>query len=284
MQRPLLITGSNGQLGQAVLAEAGRRAIPTDGRDIDRLDITDGTAVRAWIEAFSPRAVINCAADTAVDDCELREDQAYAVNATAVGHLAAACNSVDATLVQISTDYVFDGTGTRPYREDDPVAPAGAYGRTKLAGEREAAAARRHLILRTAWLYGHGGSHFVSAICRQLASGNRHLRVVADQHGCPTFCDDLATATLDLIDADAGGVFHTVNSGATTWFGFARKIVELVAADADVEPVTTDAFPRPAPRPAYSVLDISRFVRALGRPMPDWADALGRYLDASCES
>jgi len=284
VNRPLLVTGSYGQLGRAVLAAARARAIPVEGRDMDTVDITDPEAVAAWITGVNPRAIINCAAYTAVDDCEEHESEALAVNATAVGHLARAGNATGSTLIQISTDYVFDGSSTRPYREDDPVAPTSAYGRTKLLGEREAQTADRHLIVRTAWLYGLGGRHFVGAIQRQIDAGNRRLRVVADQIGSPTFCDDLAAAILDLTATEASGVVHAVNDGLTSWHGFAAEIVRLAEADAEVIPVSTEEFPRPAPRPAFSGLDTSRLQRLIGRPMPTWQDALARYLEAACAS
>ena len=282
--RPIVVAGSHGQLGRAVLAAAAARGLPAEGRDIDTIDITDRRAVTTWLTGARPWAVVNCAASTAVDDCESREDEALAVNATAVGHLAGACNQIDAALIHVSTDYVFDGRARRPYREDDPTSPASAYGRTKLLGEAQAATALQHLIVRTAWLYGHGGRHFVGAIRGQIEAGSRHLRVVADQHGSPTFCGDLAEAILDLAELKARGIFHAVNAGETTWHGFALEIARLLGADVDVEAVTTDAFPRPAPRPAYSVLDISRLTAVLGRPMPTWQDALARYLEAACGS
>ena len=284
MKRPILVTGSYGQLGRAVIAEIERRGITALGRDLDTLDITDRRAVSEWIGANRPSAVVNCAAFTAVDACESREDEALAANATAVGNLARACNRAGACLVQISTDYVFDGTGSRPYREDDPVAPASAYGRTKLRGEELAGDATRHLIVRTAWLYGLGGRHFVGAIRDQIESGRTNLRVVADQVGSPTFCDDLAAATLDLLGVEAAGIVHAVNTGATSWHGFATEIARLRGAAVEIAPVTTDAFPRPAPRPAYSVLDTSRLEGLIGRPMPPWQDALARYLEVACGS
>lgn len=282
VRRPLLVTGSYGQLGRAVLAEAAARGIPTEGRDLDTLDITDRGAVAAWVEAARPRAIVNCAAYTAVDDCEEHEATARAVNATAVGHLADACNTTGSTLIQISTDYVFDGTANRPYREDDPVAPAGAYGRTKLLGEQSASTADHHLIIRTAWLYGLGGHHFVGAIRGQIEGGNTRLRVVADQLGCPTFCDDLAAAVLDLVAAEVAGVVHAVNTGVTSWHGFASEIVRQLGAEVEVVPVSTDEFPRPALRPAYSALDTTRLEQLIGRGMPSWQTALERYLEASC--
>jgi len=282
VKHPLLVTGSYGQLGRAVLAEAAARGIPAEGRDLDTLDITDRGVVASWVEAARPRAIVNCAAYTAVDDCEEHEATARAVNATAVGHLADACNTTGSTLIQISTDYVFDGTANKPYREDDPVAPTGAYGRTKLLGEQSARTADHHLIIRTAWLYGLGGHHFVDAIRGQIEGGKTRLRVVADQHGSPTFCDDLAAAVLDLAAAEVAGVVHAVNTGITSWHGFAAEIVRQLRAEVEVVPVSTDEFPRPAPRPAYSALDTTRLGQLIGRGMPPWQAALERYLEASC--
>jgi len=274
-----LVTGASGQLGRSLTAACAERGVSCEGRDIDTLDIRDADAVRRWIVAIRPSVVVNAAAFTAVDDCEENENLASEVNGAAVAHLAAACDEIDALLIQISTDYVFAGTAGRPYREEDAVAPRTAYGRSKLRGEEMARTARRHLVLRTAWLYGHGGSNFVEAIRRQITSGASTVKVVADQHGCPTFCDDLALAVLDLAATGATGTFHTVNSGSTTWYGFAVEIVRLLGADAEVVAVSTDEFPRPAPRPSYSVLDTSRLEAALGRGMPSWQDGLRRYLE-----
>jgi dTDP-4-dehydrorhamnose reductase len=280
----ILITGVHGQLGRALAAACRDRGIEFEGRDIDTLDIGDAAAVTDWIDTSKPSTVINCAAYTAVDDCETDEQSALKINGTAVGHIAKACNTVGARLVQISTDYVFEGSGDRPYREDDPLAPISAYGRTKLRGEEMALNARRHLVVRTAWLYGHGGRNFIEAIRSQIDSGAETLRVVADQHGGPTYCNDLAEAVLDLVEADAGGIVHAVNTGETTWHGFAVAITSRLGSKIEVLPVTSSEFPRPAPRPAYSVLDTSRLASILGRCMPPWEDALGRYLEVPCAS
>lgn len=280
----LLVTGSHGQLGRAVLAAASGRGRVAIGHDVDSLDITDPRAVAELVASLRPAAVVNCAAWTDVDGCEADPARAVAANGTAVGHLASACRSHGSLLVQISTDYVFGGTLDRPYREDDPVGPLSAYGRSKLEGERLAATAPDHLVVRTAWLYGHGGRHFVGAIRRQLETGAAELRVVADQRGCPTFGDDLARAVLDLVDAGARGIVHAVNSGATSWHGFAVEIARRLGAAAEVRPVTSAEFPRPAHRPANSVLDTSRLAAILGRPLPSWQDALGRYLESACAS
>jgi len=280
----LLVTGSYGQLGKALLAEAGNRGLSAEGRDVDTIDITDRLAVMEWITETNPQVVVNCAAYTAVDDCEEHEDEARKVNATAVAHLADACNATGSKLIQVSTDYVFDGTASKPYLEDDPVAPASAYGRTKLLGEQAARTAADHLIVRTAWLYGVGGRHFVGAIQRQIEAGNRQLRVVADQFGSPTFCGDLAAAILDLAAVDATGTVHAVNSGITSWHGFATEIVRVLGARVEVVAVATDEFPRAARRPSYSGLDTSRIEKLIGRRMPSWQDALDRYLAPACVS
>jgi len=280
----ILITGVYGQLGRALAAACEDGGREHEGRDIDTLDIRDSQAVDDWIVAAQPSTVINCAAFTAVDDCESNEALALAANGTAVGYLAAACNRVDARLIQISTDYVFPGTADRPYTEDDPVAPTSAYGRTKLRGEMHALDARRHLVVRTAWLFGHGGQNFVEAIRTQIDGGATRIKVVTDQRGCPTYCADLAAAVLDLADSGADGIVHAVNTGDTTWHGLAVAITEHLGAVVEVLPVTTDEFPRPAPRPAYSVLDTARLKSTLERSMPSWQDALARYLDHPCES
>jgi dTDP-4-dehydrorhamnose reductase len=278
MEGGILITGVHGQLGRAVAAACRIRRLEYEGRDIDSLDIRDQRDVDQWVVNARPATVINCAAFTAVDDCETNQETALAVNATAVGHLAEACQKIGAKLVQISTDYVFAGDGDQPYTEDSPVAPASAYGRTKLRGEEKARMAEEHLVVRTAWLYGHGSQNFVEAIRSQIDRGADTLKVVADQKGCPTYCDDLAHALLDLVDAGAHGTVHAVNAGHTTWHGFAEEIVKCLRARVDVRPVTTSEYPRPADRPAYSVLDTSLLEEILGRSMPPWDEALARYL------
>ena len=280
----ILITGVHGQLGRALATACEDRGLEHEGRDIDTLDISNSSAVDDWILAAQPAAVVNCAAFTAVDDCESNEGLALAVNGTAVGYLATACNRVGARLVQISTDYVFPGDADRPYTEDDPVAPASAYGRTKLRGEEHARGAEQHLVVRTAWLFGHGGHNFVEAIRAQIDGGATRMKVVADQCGCPTYCGDLAAAILDLADAGTEGIVHAVNAGDTTWHGLAVAISERLGADVEILPVSTEEFPRPAPRPAYSVLDTTRIETILDRPMARWQDALARYLEKPCES
>ncbi len=273
----LFVTGSRGQLGRALERVAAAGGHEFVGSDLPELDVTDADAVRRAVLAARPEAIVNCAAFTAVDAAEGEEEKALAVNGTAVRHLAAAADQAGAVLVQVSTDYVFDGTSARAYREGDLVSPRSAYGRTKLAGELEAGRARRHLIVRTAWLFGEG-HNFVEAIRKQVAGGAATLRVVADQRGCPTYAEDLAGAVVRLLAAGAAGVIHAVNAGDTTWFAFAREIVRRLGSNADVVPITTAQAGRPAPRPARSLLDTSRLREILGAGLPPWQDALGRYL------
>ena len=256
------------------------RGAACEGRDIDTLDICDAAAARRWIVDSSPSVVINTAAFTAVDACEDNEEQATAVNGTAVGHLAAACNEVGALLIQISTDYVFPGDADRPYEEDAAAAPKSARLRPFQAARRRTRPHRsRHVVVRTAWLYGRGGRNFVETIRGQIAAGAPSLEVVADQFGCPTFCDDLLDAVLDLRRrrrdrhlARGQRREHDVarvRGGDRSSSGSAITVV----------PVTTREVPRPAPRPPYSVLDTGRLEAALGRPMPPWQDGLRRYLE-----
>lgn len=280
----LLVTGSRGQLGGALLAAAAARGVPAEGHDLDTLDITDPVAVERAVLRLRPSAIVNCAAMTDVDRCESEPDAATRINGLAVGNLARAADLAGATLVQISTDYVFPGTGANPWREDDPVDPVNAYGRSKALGESLARTARRHLVVRTAWLFGPGGRNFVEAILGRIAGGATALDVVDDQRGCPTYAPDLAEAILDLLERNARGVVHGVNDGATTWFGFARAIAARAAPEVEIRPVPTSAVPRPARRPANSVLATERLRALLGRSLPPWEDALDRYLEARCAS
>ncbi len=275
----LLVTGSRGQLGRALQRAATDTGHEFVGYDLPELDITSAAAVRAAAARVRPDAIVNCAAYTAVDAAEADEARALAVNGAAVAGLAAAADEAGALLAQISTDFVFDGASMRPYREADPPHPLSAYGRTKLAGERAAELARRYLIVRTAWLFGDG-ANFVAAIRRQLDAGATELRVVADQRGCPTYAVDLAGAVLRLLEAGAAGVVHVVNHGQASWFDFAIEIVRQLGAAAEVVPISTGDAGRPAPRPAYSVLDASRFRGIVGADLPPWQDALARRLAA----
>lgn len=280
----LLVTGSRGQLGRALARAAAGTRFEFVGFDLPELDITDAAAVRATVLTVRPDVIINCAAFTSVDAAEAEEGKALAVNGTAVGHLAAAADELSATLVQISTDYVFDGRAQRPYLESDEPHPVSAYGRSKLAGEHAATAAGRALVVRTAWLFGEGGPNFVEAIRRRIAAGDRHLDVVDDQRGCPTYAGDLAEAMMGLVARGTTGVVHAVNEGDTTWCGFAREIVRQLGVAVEVRPITSQQAGRRALRPSFSVLDTSRLRALLGHGLPPWRAALARYLRATISS
>ena len=277
--RTWLVTGAGGMLGQDVLArlaEAGERCVALDRA---ALDLTDAAAVDRAIEEHRPAVVVNCAAWTAVDDAETREDEALRINGDGPAHLAAACARTGAVLLHVSTDYVFAGDADTPYAEDAPTAPRSAYGRTKLAGEQAVLSTERGYVVRTAWLYGTGGPNFVRTMIK-LEGVKDTLDVVDDQRGQPTWSADLAGLLYELgLGALAGtapaGVYHGTSSGETTWYGFTREIFRLLGTDPDrVRPTTSDAFVRPAPRPAYSVLGHDRFAEAGIQPLRDWRTAL----------
>ena len=267
-----LVTGAAGMLGQDAvdrLRAGGHEAVATDR---DTLDITDPAAVRAAVAGFD--VVLNCAAYTAVDDAEAHEDLAALINATGPAVLASATAAAGVRLVQISTDYVFDGAATEPYREDAPSAPRSAYGRTKAAGERAVReSGGEHLIVRTAWLYGARGPCFPKTIAR-LALGRDSLSVVDDQIGQPTWTVDVADLVVRLVEAGAPtGTYHATSSGAVSKHGFAQAIVAALGKDpAMVEPTTSAAFVRPAPRPAYSVLGHEALERIGIEPIGPWLE------------
>jgi dTDP-4-dehydrorhamnose reductase len=235
--------------------------------------------VDAVLAEVRPAVVCNAAAYTAVDAAETDEPAATLVNATAAGHLARACARHGARLVHVSTDYVFAGDGTRPYETDDPVGPRSVYGRTKLAGERAVRAALPDdsYVVRTAWVYGANGGNFVRTVAR-LERDRETIEVVDDQRGSPTWSADLARGLVALGHSDApAGIYHGTNAGDTTWYGLARAVFAELGADPDrVRPTTTDRFPRPAPRPAYSVLSPAAWLAAGLPELPPWRDALAR--------
>ena len=271
-----LVIGSRGQLGTDLLTVLGTRAV---GLDIPEIDITDPSSVATAIRDIAPDVVINCAAFTAVDAAEGDEATALAINGNGVGNIVAACRG--ARLVQISTDYVFDGTSTTPYAEDATPDPRSAYGRTKLAGERAALSHPNAYVLRTAWLYGAHGQNFVKTMLR-LERTRETVSVVDDQVGQPTWSMDLARQIDLLVRADApNGIYHATNAGRASWYEFARAIFEGAGADPDrVVPTTTAAFPRSAPRPANSVLGHQRWAQVGLEPMRRWDDALAEALPA----
>jgi dTDP-4-dehydrorhamnose reductase len=279
MSRPqrVLVVGADGMLGRAWVDLLVRAGIGHQATDIETLDIRDPGAVHQAITE-EVDAVVSCAAFTDVDGAESREDEAKEVNEHGAALLAARCGETGSLLVHYSTDYVFDGRATKPYRVDHAVQPMNAYGRTKAAGEQRVRdSGCGHLIVRTSWLYAPWGKNFVRTIAR-LARERDRIEVVNDQHGRPTSVEHLAGATMALMLRDAKGTFHVTDGGECTWYDFAREIASAVAPACRVDPCTSDAFPRPAPRPAYSVLDLSQTELLLG-PMPTWQENLAGVLE-----
>lgn len=272
----ILITGAYGMLGSDLREVLkNQELIVTGSKD---LDITDEEKVIDFISENSPELVINAAAYTAVDDCETHYDDAYAVNALGPKNLAIACNKQDIPLIHISTDYVFDGTKRTPLIENDKLGPQSAYGKTKLEGEKFIQEnTEKYFILRTAWLYGLHGNNFVKTML-DLAENHDEITVVNDQIGSPTYSFDLAVAITNLLFSDKYGIYHVTNEGECSWYEFAKLIFELSNVDVKVIPVTTEEFPRPAPRPHYSVLNNKKWNAAGFVPMRDYKEALSEYL------
>lgn len=271
----VLITGGSGQLAQAVRREwAGLELCCPDE---SQLNLTDPESIRAQVRMERPQVVLNLGAFTQVDRCETEEAQAMLVNGTAVGWLAEACAEQKALLVQISTDYVFDGLGSRPYREEDLTGPTSVYGRSKLLGESLAARAPEHLIVRTAWLYDAWGRNFLRTMVGAARQG-RALRVVDDQVGSPTTCRALARQLRTAVEEGWRGLVHGTCHGQTSWHGFAAEIFRQAGIVADLSPCTTAEYPVPAPRPAYSVLSGERRGRLGTDRMPDWKEALAEVV------
>ena len=275
----ILVTGSKGQLGNEirVLAEdyPGFDFIYTD---VDELDITDQLKVEAFFVANKPQVIINCAAYTAVDKAESNEATAYLINATAVENLSKSAALVDALMVQISTDYVFDGKSYLPYSELDETNPQSAYGRTKLAGENAVFKyASKGLILRTSWLYSAFGNNFVKTMTK-YGIEREELNVVYDQVGTPTYARDLAKAILDIIPSalQHSGIelFHYSNEGVASWYDFAKIIIAFSGINCNIKPIRTKDYPLPAPRPAFSVLSKSKIKDTYEIKIPYWSDSV----------
>lgn len=273
----VLITGAGGQLGSALQAVLSDREVIALTRA--ELDVANFDEVRAAIAARRPQVVINCAAYTAVDLAESDEVEAFKLNAEGPRNLAEATAEQNIALVQVSTDYVFDGTGNRAYHEDDSTNPQSVYGRSKLAGEKTVASINpRHFIARTAWLYHHEPANAKNFPKTMLAQSHREsVKVVNDQHGSPTYAPHLAEAIVRLIETKAYGVYHLAGRGQTTWFDLTRRLYQLFGVQTAVEPCTTDEFPRPAKRPAYSVLTTIREPEIL---LPSWEVGLEQFAKA----
>ena len=275
-----LITGAGGMVGSDL-----RNALAMRGEDFlaltkSDLDITDSRAVNDAIVNARPSIIVNCAGYTRVDAAESNERLANAINGSSVEILAQAANSVDALLLHISTDFVFDGRKSSAYEINDPTAPLSAYGRSKLLGEHAATHAKKHVIARTSWLFGVNGPNFVEAIRNQIRKGSALLRVVNDQRGRPTYTPHLADALIRIANQDARGVIHYADEPDCTWHEFASAIVEELGAEVVVKPVSTEEFPRPATRPANSVLSTERYERLTSVKPESWREGLREYLNA----
>ena len=284
----ILVTGAGGQLGADLVDHlSGRPGIEVVGMDHAALDVTNRAAVLTAVEQIGPRWIVHAAAWTAVDPCESDPDRAFAVNAYGVRNVAEAARLSGAHLSVISTDYVFDGTLERPYDEWDRPNPLSVYGRSKLGGEQEAGPGAT--VVRTSWLFGAHGPNMVRTVvglARKASAAGNPLRFVDDQRGCPTGCDDLAPMVADLTLSRCPGVFHVTNAGPTSWYRLARDVVAAAGLDPElIEPITTAELdpPRPAPRPANSVLD-NRALRALGAAaLPDWHEPMERLVKVLAE-
>jgi dTDP-4-dehydrorhamnose reductase len=273
----VLITGAAGMLGLDLSAAAAAAGHDVVARSRAELDITDASAVGAAVARARPDVVINCAAWTDVDGAEAAAADAVAVNGAGAGNVATAARAGGAWTIHVSSDYVFDGSKRTPYVESDPLAPQSSYGRSKLAGEHAVAQAApgAHTTVRSSWLFGAGGPCFPKTILR-LAGERDELRVVDDQVGCPTFTGHLARALVDLAEHPVEGAIHVAGGGACSWFAFAREIVATAGLECDVKPCTTAEMPRPAPRPAYSVLATER--GSAVPLLPAWQDGLASFM------
>lgn len=280
----ILVTGANGQLGnemQVIAASYPDYHFFFVTKEL--LPIEDIAAVQHYFTANNIEGCINCAAYTAVDKAETETEKAFQINADAVGNLAAVCNDQHALFIHISTDYVFDGTATVPYREDHPVNPVNAYGASKLKGEELAVQKNPgSIIIRTSWVYSSFGNNFVKTMLR-LMSEKESINVVADQVGCPTYAADLAAAIMKIIDQPSmdkikPGIYNFSNSGVINWHKFATAIKELSASNCIVNPIPAAQYPTPAKRPNYSVLDTTKIQQTFNITIPEWKDSLGKCL------
>lgn len=275
----LLITGGRGLLGTEI-ARVFEGSSEVRTTDREEWDVTDPAACRREVDGFRPDAVIHCAAYTAVDRAESEPGKARLLNVEGTRNVARACRGGGALMVTFGTDYIFDGTSSRPYREEDPANPLSVYGKTKWDAER---ALREegvdHLLVRTQWMFGPAGRNFIRTILEKARRGDP-LRVVSDQVGCPTYSRDLAGAVRKLLEAGARGTVHFSSGGETSWFGLARHVLERCGiSTAALSAAKTRELPYPAPRPAYGVLSKEKYRAATGVSPRPWEDAVGEYLD-----
>ena len=274
----VLVTGVKGQLGYDVVNELKNRGHEAVGVDIEEMDITDEESVNRVIREAAPDAVIHCAAYTAVDAAEDNVDLCRAVNARGTGNIARVCKALDIRMMYISTDYVFNGQGTRPWEPDDQREPLNIYGQTKYEGELEVEEnLKKYFIVRIAWVFGVNGKNFIMTMLN-LGNTRNKLSVVADQIGSPTYTFDLARLLVDMIETDIYGRYHATNEGLCSWYDFACEIFKQAGMNVSVEPVTSDQFPVKAKRPMNSRISKDKLIENGFQPLPSWQDALRRYL------
>lgn len=274
----VLVTGVKGQLGYDVAGELAKRGAEVVGVDVDEMDITDEAAVKRVILGEAPDAVIHCAAYTAVDAAEDNEEMCRRVNADGTRYIANVCKELDIKMLYISTDYVFDGQGTRPWEPDDERNPLSVYGQTKYEGELAVQdALDKYFIVRITWTFGVNGKNFVKTMLR-LAETNSSIRVVNDQYGSPTATADLAVLLSDMIETEKYGIYHATNEGICTWYEFTCEIFRQAGIDIEVIPVTTEEYNAKAKRPANSRMSKDKLDANGFKRLPPWQDALTRYL------
>ncbi|MCI9211440.1 MAG: dTDP-4-dehydrorhamnose reductase [Ruminococcus sp.] len=275
----ILVTGVKGQLGYDVVNELKKRGHTPIGVDVEEMDITDASAVEKEIKKEPLDAVIHCAAYTAVDAAEDNRELCMRVNAEGTRNIARVCRELDLKMVYISTDYVFDGEGERPWEPDDPREPLNVYGESKYQGELAVEEyLEKYFTVRIAWVFGVNGKNFIRTMLR-LAESQKEINVVNDQIGSPTYTYDLAVLLADMVETEKYGRYHATNEGLCTWYEFAKEIFRQAGADVKVNPVSSDEFPAKAKRPHNSRMDKSKLVQNGFRPLPTWQDALKRYLE-----
>ena len=273
----VLVTGVKGQLGYDVMNELAGRGHEGIGVDIQEMDITDAASVEKVITEAAPDAVIHCAAYTAVDAAEDNVDLCRRVNAGGTENIARVCKALNCKMMYISTDYVFNGQGTRPWEPDDKREPLNVYGQTKYEGELAVETLEKFFLVRMAWVFGVNGKNFIKTMLN-LGKTRDHLTVVADQIGSPTYTYDLARLLVDMIETDKYGRYHATNEGLCSWYEFACEIFKQAGMNVTVSPVTSDQYPAKAKRPMNSRMDKSKLDEMGFKRLPSWQDALGRYL------
>jgi len=273
----VLVTGVKGQLGYDVMNELAGRGHEGIGVDIQEMDITDAASVEKVITEAAPDAVIHCAAYTAVDAAEDNVDLCRRVNAGGTENIARVCKALNCKMMYISTDYVFNGQGTRPWEPDDKREPLNVYGQTKYEGELVVETLEKFFLVRIAWVFGVNGKNFIKTMLN-LGKTRDHLTVVADQIGSPTYTYDLARLLVDMIETDKYGRYHATNEGLCSWYEFACEIFKQAGMNVTVSPVTSDQYPAKAKRPMNSRMDKSKLDEMGFKRLPSWQDALGRYL------